>query len=74
MDIRVVMGESKPCSDLAKRLAMVYNLLLHRAEEAETGHGTEKQTSAGESLVATPARAGEKLDFDNRIAAPHASP
>ena len=38
MDVKVVVGEAKPCSDSATRLALVYNLLLQLAEEAETGH------------------------------------
>ena len=74
MDIKVVLGEPKPCPDLARRLAMVYNLLLHRAEEAETGHKIDGKAPAGESLAATPAEATEKPDFNNRIAAPHGLP
>jgi len=53
----MVVGESKPCPDLARRLAMVYELLLRRAEETEVGHRIEKQASAGESLTATPVEA-----------------
>ncbi len=67
MGIKVVVGEAKPCPDLASRLAMVYNLLLQLAEEAETGHRIEKQ----ESSAATTAEASEKPDFNNPIAAPH---
>lgn len=70
MDIKVVVGETKPCPDLASRLTMVYNLLLRRAEEAGAGHRIEKQ----ESLAATSAEASEKLDFNNRIIEPHGSP
>lgn len=60
MDIRVVMGEAKPCPNLARRLAMVYDLLLRRAEEAEAGSRIEKH----ESLVATAAEASEEPDFN----------
>ncbi len=67
MDIKVVVGESKPCSDLARRLAMVYDLLLRRAGEAETESRIEEQ----ESLAAVPVEAGEEPDVNNRIAAPH---
>jgi hypothetical protein len=65
MGIKVMVGETKPCSDLASRLALVYNLLLQLAEEAETGHGIEKQAPAGESLAATPVEASEEPDFNN---------
>jgi hypothetical protein len=68
MDIEVVLGEPKPCPDLARRLAMVYNLLLHRVEEAKTG---EKEAPSGQGLAATPAGASGKPDFNNRIAVPH---
>ena len=59
MDVRVVVGEAKPCPDLARRLAMVYDLLLRRAEEAGTGHRMEKQAPAGETLAATSVEASE---------------
>ena len=59
MDVNEVVGETKPCSDLASRLAIVYSLLLQLAEEAEARHRIEKQALAGESLAATPAEAGE---------------
>ena len=71
MDIKVVVGEAKPCSDLASRLAMVYSLLLQLAEEAGTGHRIEKQAPAGESVAATSVEASEEPNFNNRIAAPH---
>ena len=71
MGIKAVVGETKPCSDLAGRLAMVYNLLLHRAEEAGTEHRIEKQAQAGKSLATTPVEASGEPDFNNRIAAPH---
>jgi len=74
MDIKVVVSEAKPCSDLACRLAMVYDLLLRRAEEAEVRERMEKQSSAGENPAVTPATTSEKPDFDNRIAAPHGAP
>jgi len=67
MDVKVVVGEAKSCSDLASRLAMVYNLLLQLAEEAEAGHRVEKQ----ENLAATPAEASERPNFDNQITAAH---
>ena len=47
MDIEVVVGEAKPCPDLARRLALVYDLLLRRAEEVEAGLRIEKQALAG---------------------------
>ncbi len=59
MDVKVVVGEAKPCSDVASRLALVYNLLLQLAEEAEARHRIEKQAPAGESLAATPVKASE---------------
>jgi len=59
MDVKVVVGDAKPCSDLASRLAMVYELLLRRAAEVEAGHRIEKQAPAGESLVATPVEASD---------------
>ena len=71
MDIKVVVGEAKPCSDLASRLAMVYNLLIQLAEKVETGHRIEKQALAGESLATTSVEASEEPNFNNRIAAPH---
>ena len=74
MGIEVVVDEARPCSDSASRLAMVYDLLLRRAEEAETGHRIEKQAPAGENLAVTPVEASERLDFDNRIAASHGPP
>jgi len=67
----VVVSEAKPCSDLACRLAMVYDLLLCRAEEAEAGHRIEKQASADEGLVATPVEASEEPDFNSQITATH---
>jgi hypothetical protein len=71
MEVNVVVGETKPCSDLSSRLAMVYSLLLQLAEKAETGHRIEKQAPAGTGLAATPVEASEEPDFDNRIAVPH---
>ena len=71
MDVKVVVGGARPCSDLASRLAMVYKLLLRRAEEAEAGHRIEEQAPTGEGLVVTAAKASEEPDFNNRIAAPH---
>ncbi len=59
MGIKVVVGDAKPSSDLASRLAMVYNLLLQLAEGAEARHRIEKQAPAGESLAATPAKPSE---------------
>ncbi len=67
MGIKVVVGDAKPSSDLASRLAMVYNLLLQLAEEAEARHRIEKQGN----LAATSAEASKKPNFDNRITAPH---
>jgi hypothetical protein len=63
MSIKVVVGEAKPSSDLARRLAMVYELLLRRAEEAEAGERMGKQSSAGENPAVTPATTSEKPDF-----------
>jgi len=59
MDIKVVVSDVRPCSDLASRLALVYNLLLQLAEEAETRRKIDQQAPSGESLAATPARASE---------------
>jgi hypothetical protein len=70
MGIKVVVGEAKPCSDLASRLAMVYNLLLCIAEKAGIEHRIGRQESSAVAL----AEAGEKADLDNQIAAPHDSP
>ena len=71
MGIKVVVGETKSCPDLASRLAMVYNLLLQLAEKAETAHRIDKQAPAGEGLAATPVEASDEPDFNSRIAAPH---
>ena len=57
MDVRVVVGEPKLCPDLARRLAMVYDLVLRRAEEVEVGHRIGGQAWASESLAATPSEA-----------------
>ncbi|HID64287.1 MAG TPA: hypothetical protein EYP49_16335 [Anaerolineae bacterium] len=56
MKIKVMLGKAKPCPDLARRLAMVYDLLLRRAEEVEAG---ERKASADEALAATSAEASE---------------
>ena len=68
MDVNVVLGEAKPCSDLARRLAMVYDLLLRRAGGAETENRIIEEQ---ESLAATPVEASNESDFNNQIAAPH---
>ena len=65
MDVNVLVGETKPCSDLASRLAMVYNLLLQLAEEAEVGHRIEKQAQAGEGLATTTVEASEAPDLNS---------
>jgi hypothetical protein len=53
MDVKVVVGDAKPCFDLARRLAMVYELLLRRAEETETGH---KEACEGREVGGNPSR------------------
>ena len=71
MDIKVVVGEAKPCPDLARRLAMVYDLLLRRAEEAEAGR---KEVSGGREGGGNPSRGERESNLNNRIAAPHDPP
>ena len=63
MDIKVVMGEAKPCPDLARRLAMVYDLLLRRTEEAGTGQRIENQAPTGEEVGVTSVEAGKEPDL-----------
>lgn len=71
MDIEVVVGEAKPCPDLASRLVMVYSLLLRIAEEAETGR---KKASEGRELGGNPSGGEREANLNNGIAAPHDPP
>ncbi len=71
MDVKVVLGEAKPSSDLARRLAMVYELLLRRAEEAETGR---KEACEGREVSGNLSRGEREANLNNRIVAPHDSP
>jgi hypothetical protein len=71
MDVKVVVGEAKPSSDLASRLAMVYNLLLRRAEEAGTG---DKQAPGWRDVGGNLSRDEAASDLNNGIAAPHDLP
>ena len=68
MGIKVVVGEAKPCSDLARRLAMVYDLLLRRAEEAEAGR---KEVAGGREVGGNLSRGERESNLNNRIAKPH---
>jgi len=71
MDVKVVVGDAKPCFDLARRLAMVYELLLRRAEETETG---SRKPVRGERLAATPVEASGSQTLTYGIAAQHDPP
>jgi hypothetical protein len=68
MDIKVVVGESKPCPDLARKLATVYDLLLRRAEEAEAGR---KEVAGGRDVGGNLSWDKRESDLNNRIGAPH---
>jgi len=71
MDVKVVVGDAKSCPDLASRLAMVYELLLRRAEEVETGR---KEACEGREVGGNPSRGQRESDLNNRIATPHDPP
>jgi len=71
MDVKVVVGETKPCSDLASRLAMVYSLLLHIAEETETGR---KEVAGVREVDGNLGRGRPEANLNNGIAAPHDPP
>lgn len=71
MDVKVVVGEAKPSSDLARRLAMVYDLLLRRAEEAET---ERKEAREGREVSSNLSRGERESDLNNEIAALHDPP
>jgi hypothetical protein len=71
MDIKVVVGEANTCPDLACRLAMVYKLLLRRAEEVEAGR---KKVAGVREVDSNLGRGKRESNLNNEIATPHDPP